>query len=101
MPLRADREVELLATRGLEVLGNRVRVEVEIGVDDRDPVSRGVERAHLDRVALSEVPVVVDDVHVDVALCLDQALGRAVDRAVRDDDELEVLAAAGRGRRRS
>ena len=91
VPLRADREVEPLAARGLEVVGDRVRVEVEVGVDDRDPVSGGVERAHLHRVALAEVAVVVDDVHVDVALGLDEALGRAVDRAVGHDDELDVL----------
>ena len=49
----------------------------------------GGERAELHRVALAEVAVVVDDANRPAAP-LEQPLGRPVDRAVRDDDDLEL-----------
>ena len=99
MTLRADREVEVLASRDLEVERHRRRVEIEVGVDQRDPVAVRRERARLDRVALAEVPVVVDDAETDVAASAMQLLCRLVDRAVGDDDHLDVLAGQPVGER--
>ena len=64
MPLRADREVEPFALGGLHVTGQRRRVEVEVGVDVADPAAAGLAGAGLDRVALAEIPVVVEDADV-------------------------------------
>ena len=61
MPLRADREVEVLLLARRQERGQPGRVEVEVGVDVGDPASARLERAGLDRVALAEIPVVVDD----------------------------------------
>ena len=61
-------------------------------VDERDPVAVRGQSPGLDRVALAEVAVVVDDPYVPVASTLQQTLGGAVDRAVRDDDQLDLLA---------
>ena len=83
MALRTDREVELFATRHFEELRNRGGIEVQIVVDERDPVAVGGQSTGLDRVALAEVAVVVDDPYVPVASTLQQTLGGAVDRAVR------------------
>ena len=59
--LRADHEIERLPLGQPQIVGNRGWVEVEVGVDERDPPPERGERAELDRVALAEVPVVVDD----------------------------------------
>jgi hypothetical protein len=91
VPLRSDHTVELLRARKGEVLGDRRRVEVEIGVDESDPVSARRKRAGLHRIALAEVAVVVDDPDAEVATALQQPLAAAVDRAIRDDDHLDVL----------
>jgi hypothetical protein len=89
MALRADREVQLVALRDLEELRNRRGIEIEVGVDERDPLAVRGERADLDGVALSEIAVVVDDTGPLLAR-REQPLGRVVERAVRDDDQLEV-----------
>ena len=49
------------------------------------------KRARLHRVPLAEIPVVVDDAEPLLCASLEQALGRAVDRTVRDDDHLDLL----------
>ena len=62
MALRADGEVERRASsRARDEVGEAARIEVEIRVDVADPAPARLERAQLDRVALAEVPVVVDD----------------------------------------
>jgi hypothetical protein len=91
VPLRADREVEPLTARDVEVPGDRRRVEVEVGVDERDPLPVRGERAGLDGVALAEVPVVVEDADA-LAPALEEPLGRPVDRTVGDDDHLDLPA---------
>jgi hypothetical protein len=91
VPLRAQRDVEALALRDLEEGGDGARVEVEVGVDERDPVPARGERADLHGVPLAEVAVVVDHAHVDVAARLQQPLGRPVDGAVGHDHDLHVL----------
>ena len=52
MSLRADDEVEILASRELEVERHRRGIEIEVCVDQRDPLAMRRERARLDRVAL-------------------------------------------------
>jgi hypothetical protein len=61
MAFGADHEVEGLGTSLLEEDRNCGWVQVEVGVDVRDPRTRGRERARLDRVALTKVAVVMDD----------------------------------------
>ena len=61
MPLRADREVEPSLAGEVQVRRNRGGVEVEVSVDEGDPLAAGRERAEFHRVALAEVAVVVDE----------------------------------------
>jgi hypothetical protein len=67
-------------------------VKVEVGVNECDPAPTPLERADLHR-PLAEVPVVVDRAHV-LRPSLEHALLRLVDRAIRDDDQLERVAQA-------
>src|SRR5215475_13416458 len=89
MALRADRKVELVAARDLEEVRDRGRIEVEVGVDECDPLAVCCERADLDGVPLAEVAVVMD--HAGPGLAgRKQSLGGVVDRAVRDDNQLDL-----------
>ena len=49
------------------------------------------EGARLDRIPLAEVAVVVDDPDIRLLTGREESLGRAVDRSVGDDDQLDVL----------
>ena len=89
MALRADREVELVASRDLQELRDRRRIEIEIGVDERDPLAVGGEGADLDGIPLAEIAVVMDDTGPPLPRG-QQPLARVVERAVRDDDQLDV-----------
>src|SRR5262249_45448492 len=99
MALRADDEVEIPVAPALEVAGHARRVEIEIGVDERDPAPVCGEAAELDRIPLAEIPVVVDDTHGDVTSGGQQPFGRAVDRPVRDHDQLELVRRESAGSR--
>ena len=94
MPFRADREVEVLPLRGADEQRQPGRVEIQVGVDVGDVAPAGLERPDLDRVALAEIPVVVDDANAAGGR-LQRPLCRAVDRAVGDDDQLERLVETG------
>ncbi len=95
--LRSNREVELLGSGDVEESRDRGRVEVEVCVDERHPLTVRGERARLDGIALAEVPVVVDDADATLCTALEQPLGGAVDRAVRDDDHFQFLAGKAGG----
>jgi hypothetical protein len=82
MTLRPDREVEALAPRGLDVRRDRCRINVEVGIDERDPLAVRRKRTRLHRVSLTEVAVVVDDADARVRASGEEPLCRAVDRAV-------------------
>ncbi len=88
MPLRADHEVVPLALTNRDESWKRSRVEVEVGIDVSDPAASGLASTGLDRVALAEVSVVVEDLHAR-QLALEHPFGCSVDGAVRDDDDLE------------
>src|SRR6059058_4666093 len=91
MPLRTDREVEPLPTGDVEVLRNRRGVEVEVGVDESDPLTVRGEGAGFHRISLAKVPVVVDDANACAGTRSEQALAGVVDRPVGHDDHLDVL----------
>ena len=85
--LRADRGVERVALHRFEESGKLRRMQVEVGVDEPDVPAPRCEQSQLDGVALSDVPVVLQDPHFGMAggKC---PLGRVVDRPVGDDDQL-------------
>jgi hypothetical protein len=92
MTLRADREIQALPPCSLDVRRDIRRIDVEVGVDQRDPFAMRRERAGPDRVALAEVAVVVDDADARLGPGGEQPLGSVVDRTVRHDDQLELCA---------
>ena len=78
-------------SREPQVSGQRGRVEIEVGVDERDERAARGEHAGPHGVALAEIPVVVDDAR-ELRVAFDDALLAAIARAVRDDDQLDLLA---------
>ena len=92
MALGPDRKVQSFSACRLDILRNGRGIEIEVGVHEGDPFPARRKRACLDRVPLAEIPVVVDDTDVSTPR-FQQAFGRTVDRAVRNDDDLDVFAA--------
>src|SRR5262249_25946046 len=83
-------KVEVLTLCDGEEARNRRRIEVEVGVDERNPFAVRGEGARLYRITLSEVPVIVDDADT-VGARLEQPFRSAVDRAVGNYDELDLF----------
>src|SRR3984893_9595948 len=95
MALRADCEVEGLTLGRLDEAGDGSGVQVEVRVDERDPVAGGSESPRLPGVALAEIAVVMDHADARLAAGNEQTLGGIVDRAVRHSADRDFLAVQG------